>query len=111
MREIHTYTGFSTYSAFDAKVQALLSLGGDRDISDLIFEASLTSLDRGGSWRRLLRKYEGLLSRYVYSWKSLNSELPWSHIRIPGIDEGNLKSMLLRYVKEVGIDLPTQHIG
>ncbi|WP_188603668.1 B12-binding domain-containing radical SAM protein [Vulcanisaeta souniana] len=109
LREIHTYTGFSTYSAFDAKVQALLSLG-DRDISDLIFEASLTSLDRG-SWRRLLRKYEGLLSRYVYSWKSLNSELPWSHIRIPGIDEGNLKSMLLRYVKEVGIDLPTQHIG
>ena len=107
LREIHVYTEFSTYNTFDAKVQALLSLG-DRDVSDLIFDASLTSLDRG-SWRRLLRKYEGLLSRYVYSWKSLNSELPWSHIRIPGIDEGNLKSILLKYIKEVNIDLPAQH--
>lgn len=109
LREMHVYTEFSVYNTFDAKVQALLSLGG-RDVSDLIFKASLTSLDRG-SWRRLLRKYEYLLSKYVYSWKSLNSELPWSHIRIPSISEDNLKSMLLKYIKEVNIDLPTQHIS
>ncbi|WP_243665452.1 hypothetical protein [Vulcanisaeta sp. JCM 16159] len=95
---------FSTYNILDAKVQALLSLG-DRDIGNLIFEASLTGLDRG-SWRRLLRKYEDLLNKYVYSWKSLNGELPWSHIRIPGADEENLKSLMLKYVNEVNISLP-----
>ncbi len=105
LRNARTYTEFSTYNVLDAKVQALLSLG-DRDVSNLIFEASLTGLDRGGSWRRLLRKYEDLLNKYVYSWKPLNGELPWSHIRIPGADEENLKSLMLKYVNEVNISLP-----
>ncbi|WP_054855606.1 hypothetical protein [Vulcanisaeta sp. JCM 16161] len=105
LRSARTYTEFSTYNVLDAKVQALLSLG-DRDVSNLVFEASLTGLDRG-SWRRLLRKYEDLLNKYVYSWKPLNSELPWSHIRIPGAEEESLKSLLFKYVSEVNISLPT----
>ncbi|MGC8607450.1 MAG: radical SAM protein [Vulcanisaeta sp.] len=103
LEDLRTYIEFSTYNILDAKIQALLSLG-DRDVGDLVFEASLTGLDRG-SWRRLLRKYENLLNKYVYSWKPLNSELPWSHIRIPGIEEQSLKVLLLRYLKEVNISI------
>ncbi|WP_243674854.1 radical SAM protein [Vulcanisaeta distributa] len=46
LRNAQTYMEFSTYNILDAKVQALLSLG-DRDVGNLIFEASLTGLDRG----------------------------------------------------------------
>lgn len=106
LRDARTYNEFSAYNVLDAKVQALLALG-DRDVGNLIFEASLTNLDRGGSWRRLLRKYENLLNKYVYSWKPLNGELPWSHIKIPGAEEENLKSLLFKYVNEVSINLPT----
>ncbi|MGC9152163.1 MAG: radical SAM protein [Vulcanisaeta sp.] len=102
IQESHAYDEFSTYNLLDAKVQALLSLG-DRDVANLIFDASLSKLDRG-SWRRLLRKYEDLLIKYVYSWKSFNEELPWSHIKIPGAEEDNLRNLLLKYVKDVGMD-------
>ena len=104
LKELHTYVEFATYNVFDAKVQALLSLG-DRDVGNLIFEASLTNLDRG-SWRRLLRKYGDLLNKYVYTWKPLNAELPWSHIKIPGAEEENLKSLLMKYINETHISLP-----
>ncbi len=103
LRELRTYIEFTTYNTLDAKVQALLSLG-DRDVGDLVLEASLTDLSRG-AWRRLLGKYGDLLNKYVYSWKSLNEPLPWSHVEIPGVREENLKSLLLRYAKEVGINI------
>jgi hypothetical protein len=58
-----------------------------------------------GSWRRLLGKYNDLLIKYVYTQKPLNEKLPWSHIRIPGADEQLLRELLMKYAKEVGIDI------
>jgi len=103
LRDVQAYIEFSAYDALDAKVQALLSLG-DRDVANVIFEASLTSMNRG-SWRRLLGKYNDLLIKYVYTQKPLNEKLPWSHIRIPGADEQLLRELLMKYAKEVGIDI------
>jgi len=103
LRETRTYMEFSAYDQLDAKVQALLSLG-DRDVANVIFEASLTDIDRG-SWRRLINRYNDLLIKYVYSQKPLNEKLPWSHIRIPSADEQLLRKLLMKYAKEVGIDI------
>ncbi|KUO91119.1 MAG: hypothetical protein AT713_02395 [Caldivirga sp. JCHS_4] len=75
---------------------------GDRDVANVILEASLTSMNRG-SWRRLLVKYNDLLTRYVYTQKPLNEKLPWGHVRIPGANEQLLRGLLMKYAKEVGV--------
>jgi radical SAM superfamily enzyme YgiQ (UPF0313 family) len=103
LRETRIYIEFSAYDELDAKVQALLSLG-DRDVANVIFEASLTDIDRG-SWRRLINRYNDLLIKYVYSQKPLNEKLPWSHIRIPGADEQLLRELLMKYAEEVGVGI------
>ncbi|MFP3485644.1 MAG: radical SAM protein [Vulcanisaeta sp.] len=103
LRETRIYIEFSAYDELDAKVQALLSLG-DRDVANVIFEASLTGIDRG-SWRRLINRYNDLLIKYVYSQKPLNEKLPWSHIRIPGADEQLLRELLMKYAEEVGVGI------
>nr|KJR72640.1 MAG: radical SAM protein [Vulcanisaeta sp. AZ3] len=103
LRGSRYYDSFSSYNYLDAVVQALLSLG-DRDVARVVFDASLTSMDRG-SWRRLLRRYNDLVDKYVYSVKSLDGVLPWDHIEIPGAEKAVLRGLLLRFVGELGVDL------
>ncbi len=91
----------TTYDPVYAVVQALLSLG-DRDVVSFILDLGRegSPYDKG-ALRRLMRAHGSLFKKYVFNVKSVEDELPWSHVdhRVP-------KDLLVRKYEELHVMRP-----
>ncbi len=86
---------FSAESAFQARIQGLLSRGDER-----VFDLLLLAEKAGGKWKKALTEWSGDISDYLDRTRPLDEKFPWDRLDI-GVNKDYLRREWDRYWRKL----------